>query len=199
MSKLKKCLIVLVAILCVIVIYTIVTCIIFYRPIKMELGLYNNDKLYRAYNILYNEYNEDMIYKRNKEEYRRIIEKELDLKHYLYFEREFKSNNDGVMFIGVRTIIIDSTLSEYQYCVAFTHEALHFVKFSGNETYITFEAFKYLYENEDEELHNMGACMGFRQLLGAYKGDYDCSKYIVNYLTNKWKFDILIVSKDNAA
>ena len=85
--------------------------------------------------------------------------------------------------IKARVIVIDSEISGYKYCETFVHEALHLKKFSGNETYISFETFRYMYETK--ELKNVAVCYGLEQIYGEFYEEYNVAHLIVDYLTKK--------------
>lgn len=167
-----------------VILYEIIVGIIFMRKIQMPIEMYSQLDYVNAFNKLQSDYDNYALPKSNSE-YKDIIEEELRLKFYIYTEKEMKSKNAGATLIIIRTMILDSTLSGYEYCLVFTHEAMHFKRFSGNETYVCFETFKYLYENEDEDIHNIGVWYGLKQLIGKYSGEYNCHNYIINYLKEK--------------
>lgn len=166
-----------------ILVATIVVCSIFFRKIDMPVLVTKQSDAYKVYYGLASEY-EDMQYTRTKEEYKKIIEDELNLRCYIYIEKNLNIDYQGFMLAGVRVMVIENDLSLSDYCIVFTHEALHFKKFSGNDTYINFETFKFLYENEDAELRNIGITFAMHQLTGRYGGRYDCSSHIVDYFIN---------------
>ena len=122
--------------------------------------------------------------------HRSKIEQDFNFKFYFYKERNIEGC-DGLTYFTIRTIVIEKDLNEYQYCKTFAHEVLHLKLFIQQEDFICYETFKYLYESE--ELHNVGVWYGLQQLRGCYSGKYNISGHVVNYLTNKWKFDILKV------
>ena len=120
---------------------------------------------------------------RTDKEYKEFIEKDLGLKYYIYTENDLKRDS-GRAYILIRTMVIDKHQDGYYYCLTFAHECMHMVRFRQDERYISFETFKYLYEHEDEELHNVGVWYGYRVLRDKYSGDYDIKEEIVNYLNN---------------
>lgn len=148
-------------------------------------------KSYRkAIDILESTY--DKNYKiKSKEEYRKIICEDLGLKFYFYSEKELVGYA-GKTYPLIRLIVLDSEIDGIKYCETFAHEAFHLKHFTGQEDYVCFQTFKYLYESN--ELHNCGVLYGLWQIYGFYSGEYNIPDLIVDYLTNKWKFDILKVS-----
>lgn len=184
-NKLKTFMMVLISLMVVIVLYTIAVCSIFYRKIDMPIMVAVPSDYNKVYNQLVREYDYDMEYERGKEQYKNMIEEQLGLKAYMYLEKSICIDYDGYMIAGIRLMVVDKDLSLYDYCVVFAHESLHFTKFSSNDTYINYEVFKFLYENEDEELKNIGIDFAIRQLAGKYGGRYNCSSYIVNYFVSR--------------
>lgn len=134
-----------------------------------------------AIHKLQNSYNECEKPK-TKEEYRKFIENDLGMHFYIYSERDM-NDYAGVTFIPIRLIVLDLELDGYKYCETFVHEAIHLKEFVGQEDYVCFETFKYLYESE--ELHNVGVWYGLSQIYGCYSGEHDISHLIVDYLTKE--------------
>lgn len=116
----------------------------------------------------------------SKEEYREFVAKDLGIGLYFYSEKKMVGYY-GKTYPIARVIVIDSELSGYKYCETFVHEALHLKKFSVNETYISFETFRYMYETE--ELRNVAVCYGLEQIYGEFYDEYNVSHIIVDYLT----------------
>ena len=182
--KAKKCLAAALSVLLVaLMAYDLIIIGMLSREIVPPPIEYSKQDRSKALAILIPQYDTSILYTRNKEEYRAIIESELDISFYIYIETNNAGGFDGRTRACVRTIIIDRNLQDYKYCLTFVHEAIHLKKLIGNETLVEFEVFKYLYENKDKELHNMGVEFGIKQLLKRnYNGEYDCSNYIVDYL-----------------
>lgn len=167
----------------------IVTMIIFYssitmafnRKIDVPINTYTQEELSETYDLLLYEYDTNMVYK-TKKEYRKLISDELNLNFFWYREDELGDRYEGQMSLFTRLIIIDPDLSPIKYCITFTHEVMHFKKFSADERYICFETFKWLYEHDNPELHNAAVLYGLYQVQGCYSGEYDCRDCIINYL-----------------
>jgi hypothetical protein len=118
----------------------------------------------------------------SKKEYREFIAKDLGIGLYFYSEKKMVGYY-GKTYPIARVIVIDSEISGYKYCETFVHEALHLKKFSGNETYISFETFRYMYETK--ELKNVAVCYGLEQIYGEFYEEYNVAHLIVDYLTKK--------------
>ena len=180
-DKLKRLKIIICLIIIVVSLVTGIRLLVFFREIKLPTLNYTNSEYLYAFDKLYKDFDFNMPSK-TKQEYKEQLENELNFKHYIYFERN--PNFNGWQNVVIPTIIINEELSEYDYCRILTHEIMHFKKFSANETYVSFETFKYLYENECEYLHNVGVLYGINQVYNHSGGEYDISGLIVNYLTN---------------
>ena len=179
-SKFNRAIAVLLLICVLAFVYLGVCGILFFR--NKTLPVYINsqyDYLY-ACNILEQGYEERDV--RTKEYYRNKVEKDLGLNFYFYKERKL-SEYGGVTFPTIRLIVLDTDVSGYEYCVVFAHETIHLTQFIADERHVCYETFKYLYESE--ELHEVGAWYGYRQLYGYYNGEYNIEDLVVNYLTNK--------------
>jgi hypothetical protein len=134
--------------------------------------------------IILNRLNEDYQdnERKSKYYYKKILDKDLKLKMYIYREKYLKNNN-GLCIANLRLIIIDESIRDYQYCVTLTHEMMHLKRYRKQENYICFETFKYLYESE--ELHDVGVWYAIRQINGCYSSEYNISNQVLDYLTNK--------------
>ena len=117
-----------------------------------------------------------------KEEFRAIIEKDFGLKFYIYKERNL-NNYSGKCLLEFRTIIIHQDAEGYAYARTFTHESIHLKEYIGDERYVCFKVFTYLYEHK--QLHDVGVWYGKQQLTGKFSEERDVSDLIINYLTNK--------------
>lgn len=117
---------------------------------------------------------------KTNEEYRELIEEDMGINFYIYSEKDLVGYS-GKTYPIIRLIILDSELTGYKYCETFVHEAIHLKEFIGQEDYVSFKTFQYMYENE--ELRNVGVWFGLSQIYGSYEGEYNVSHLIVNYLT----------------
>lgn len=161
------------------IVYLSTVAIIFYRKKNMPFVFCGHYEVTTALDKLEKEYN-NHVPARTNAYYKNFIEKDLKLRAYIYHEKELQDYN-GLTFPTIRLIILDSRLVGYNYCVTFVHETIHLTEFIKQENYVTWKTFKYLYESE--ELHNVGVWFAERQILGYYKGEYNVSDLIVNYLT----------------
>lgn len=155
----------------------------------------DRDKEVPCFNWTYKEYYNacDILYKDlynnvcnfTNEQYREYIEKDLNLKFYIYKEDDLINTLglDGNTNAILRTIWIDETLTDTEYCETFVHEAMHLKKCIKNETYVCYETFKYLYE--DEVLHNVGVVYGWQQMNKSEPSEYNIREQVIYYLTQK--------------
>ena len=136
--------------------YVIVGIGVFYRPISVPKYEYSKTELEHYADMLNDQY--DVRLRRlTKEEYKYLLDLDLDAT-YMYSEKPMRMA--GVTHPLIRLISTDNDLDDMEYCVALTHEMHHLLLFSGNERYICQETFKYLYENENEYLRNVGIRYG---------------------------------------
>ena len=138
---------------------------------------------YEAYNILYEELYTNICNFTNKQ-YREYVEKDMGLRFYVYKEKDLHSQGlDGLTDAIIRTIWIDETIKDSDYCETFVHEAIHLKQCIKDETYVCYETFKYLYE--DEVLHNIGVIYGWQQLTIMKPSEYNIREQVIYYLTQK--------------
>ena len=182
-SKLFKGLIVLILIEVLFLAYIGIIGLVIYREKDMEVGTFTYMDCYNALNILRQDINKNHC-TMSKDEFREFVEDDLGVHFYIYKEREFKGKYIGKTYHVIRTIVVDNNLEDYDYFVCLAHELMHLKTYIGQEDYICFETFKYLYESE--ELHDIGVWYAIKQLNGFQgSGEYDIDYHIVNYLTNK--------------
>lgn len=180
MSKSAKSLIVVTLFFVVVLIIGVIEVFVNLRNITMPPCFYTSQEYYLTLAELKSEYEEAETTRTNKE-YRSLVEQELNFKAYFYCEKDLKYH-DGLMLVAIRTMIIDESLSGYDYCLTFVHEAMHLKRFAKQENYICFETFKYLYESKDRELHNFGVKYAIEQLQGDCLPEDDCHQQIIRYL-----------------
>ena len=119
-------------------------------------------------------------YTLSKQEFRTLLEDELDFDHYVY--KEGNATNGGYSVTALRYIKMDKSINIEQYCIILCHEMCHIKYFTANEIYTQFMTFKTLYESTNKELKQVGIWFGIYILNREYSNNYDCSKLIVDYL-----------------
>ena len=117
--------------------------------------------------------------KPNKEEVRKLVVGLYNTPHF-YFEGNI--NADGMAFIKFRVVIIDEEVSPEMYGWVLAHELTHLKYRVGNESWVSFEAFKTLYESENEVLKNSALYYADKVMSGWYDGAYNIGYYILEYL-----------------
>lgn len=155
--------------------------LIFFRKVETPIHFYTNTTYWRAYNELYKEYDTNLA-PLSKQEYRSIIEDQRDLNFYFYDEKVLNGEYNGYAFATIRLILVDERVTGFDYAVVFTHEVMHIKEMVGNERWVNFETFKYLYESDIAELHNAGVLFGLKQLEFRYSSEYQCEDMIIKYL-----------------
>ena len=170
-----------VLVLCVLVLcYTFGGILVIERKVALPFKILTPRDYRKAIDLLQNSYTKGHEPK-TKEDYRKFVETDLGLHLYFYSEKNM-ADYAGKTYPLIRLIIIDTDADGYKYCETFVHEAIHLKEFIGQEDYVSFQTFKYLYESE--ELHNVGVWYGLCQIYGQYAGEYNVSHLIVDYLTN---------------
>lgn len=182
LSKIEKFFIGEILFCIIVLVYLGVCALVFFRNKEIELALVTSNQYYLALNELQKDYNENCNIL-DKSKCREIVEEELNLKCYIYGETDLGDKYNGLTFASIRTILLDDSLSREEYCIVFVHETIHLTEFIADERYVCFATFKYLYEHECEEMHNIGVVYGIQQLRGMYSGEYDIYDLIVDYLT----------------
>lgn len=176
-----KALCIIILIFVVANVYLITVGLVFNRKITTPLYFYSSNDWHIAYNKLEQEYESSTA--KSNSEYKELIEQQADFKFYFYKEKEIKGKYCGFAYPTIRLIVIDERLSGYKYALNFAHEVMHLKRFAGDERYICFETFKFLYESEG--LHNVGVYYAQRQLGGGWSGEYQIEDLIIKYLLEK--------------
>lgn len=175
--------VIVILILCIMVLGWFLSIIlIFNRDVDYPNTISNYEQYYKARDILRNELYEDVCSFTN-DEYREYIEKSIGLKFYIYKEKDLNNGFNGKAYPIIRAIFIDKDIVGYKYCETFAHEAIHIKECVGNETYVCYETFKFLYE--DEVLHNVGVVYGWEQMNKSKPSQYNIREQVIYYLTQK--------------
>ena len=117
--------------------------------------------------------------KPNKVEVRKLVVGLYNTPHF-YFERHI--NADGMTRIGLGLVIINPDVSPEMYGWVLAHELTHLKYRVGNESWVSFEAFKTLYESGNEVLKNSALYYADKVMSGWYDGAYNIGYYILEYL-----------------
>ena len=150
------------------------------RDLSVPIVITTQSQCIEAYNIL-DEDCEDLT--QSEDQLRDLIASDFGLHLYFYKKKPLEKGIDGITIMMTRQIFVDIDVKGYNFAKTFTHEVIHLKKFAGDESWVCFETFKYLYEHE--ELHSVGVWYGQLQLQGCWDGEYDIRDLIVDYLTNK--------------
>ena len=126
---------------------------------------------------LYSEKTDDIL---SNNEYKQLIESELSIAPYKFYIKEL-SNINGDCNLYFRTITIESSRKGVFFARTFTHEALHLKYLTGDEIYVCYETFKYLYENENKYLHNAGVYYAIDILEHNVAEEYNITNQIMYY------------------
>ena len=117
--------------------------------------------------------------KPNKKETKKQVE---SLYKTLYWYLELDINHDGLTNIGLRMVVINPNVSPEMYGYVLAHELTHLKYRVGNESWVSFEAFKTLYESGIDELKQSALYYADKVMSGWYCGDYNIGYYILEYL-----------------
>lgn len=180
-SKLDKAINILICVCGIMIMYLSVISIMWFRRTEPVYTIQGFNKREDVLIELYKEHRRQLIVNTNKH-YRTIIEKDLGCYFYLYKETDL-NDYAGKCFPTIRLIVIDKDIIGNMYCMTLAHEMMHLKLMRKQESYICFETFKYLYESEI--MHDVGVWYAIKQIEGDFKGEYNVSNQIVDYLTNK--------------
>jgi hypothetical protein len=170
-------------ILCVLVLgWCVSIIIIFNRDVAAPDTISNYAQWYKALDILKKDLYKDVCNFTN-DEYKEYVEDDLGLNFYIYKETDLHDGFNGKAYPIIRTIFIDRDVKGYEYCITFVHEAIHIKECIADETYVCYETFKFLYE--DEVLHNVGVVYGWQQMNKYEPNEYNIREQVIYYLTQK--------------
>lgn len=153
----------------------LVTQRILYRRVELPSNKYSEHSYNTAYTTLLTQ-NRHLPEISNKE-YR----KKIGIRGRIYIETGL---SQSYALPQLNIILMQNNLTNEEYCIMLAHEELHLRKYSANETYISFETFKFLYTSPDIYLHQAGVLFGLKQLDDQYYNEYDIKGQIINYLTD---------------
>ena len=165
---------------CMVVLVSAISgCIAFFRIEPMETH-YTKEQYNYVLSRVSNEL-KPVETSRTNEEYRKIIEKDFKCGFYFYREAKLPSGVIGKCYAMINVVLIDPSLSGYNYCQTLAHELIHKTRFIGQENYVNYLTFRYLYEHSDPEFHNFGVNFAMTCLLEDMHEDYDCRAQIIKY------------------
>lgn len=81
-----------------------------------------------------------------------------------------------------REVQILGNLNNEYFILTYTHELMHLKYWCVDEMNTSYRTFVFLYESDNEILHNVGVRYMSDVLYGEYQGKYDCGYYILEYL-----------------
>ena len=155
------------------------------RAIDFNVCEYSTYDRELAYQKLKSEYEQLEHYVLTKEQYRELLEDELNFHLYTYKEELLEFPTVGRADPFLRIIKITTDYVGQHYAKTLTHEIMHIKKQSFNEQYICFETFKFLYEHDNPYLRASGVLYGKNQLEYQYTNEYDIEPLIMYYFLNE--------------
>ena len=155
------------------------------RAIDFKVCGYSTYDREWVYQLLTSEYDQLEHYVLTKEQYRELLEDELNFHVYTYKEEPLEYPTVGRSDPFLRIIRITTDYDGQEYAKTLTHEIMHIKKQSFNEQYICFETFKFLYEHENPYLRASGVLYGISQLSCTYSNKYDIEPLIMYYFLNE--------------
>lgn len=105
----------------------------------------------------------------------------------LYFYKVENLYAGGITNMQLRIVKVDtmSTRLKPYYAYVLAHELTHLKYMNGDECWTEFNAWKYLYESDNDFLHNVGLWKA-NSITQSKNGDaYDCGCYILEYLRSE--------------
>lgn len=145
------------------------------RPVPQLICGYA-DK-HKVLDMLYQQRTNDVL---TNNEYKYLIESELSLFPYKFYVKELSERN-GECNLYFRTIKISPQRKGVYFARTFTHEAMHLKHITGDELFVCFETFKYLYENENKYLHNTGVIYAIDVIEHNVAENYNITNQIMYY------------------
>ena len=119
-----------------------------------------------------------------REEVRKKIENLAGKQQYFYAEKDLYSRKRiyGETVFFIRLIIMQDNSSIEDYIFNFSHEYMHLKYMTASERFVNFEAFKLLYESNDECFRNVAIMYANQDMYGNIPEPYSCWYYIKEYL-----------------
>lgn len=103
---------------------------------------------------------------------------------YFYAEQDLYSRKKiyGETVFFIRLIIMQDNSDIVDYIFNFAHEYMHLKYMTASERFVNFEAFKLLYESDDECFRNVAILYAKQDMYGNIPESYQCWYYIKEYL-----------------
>ena len=119
-----------------------------------------------------------------REEVRKKIEDIAGKQQYFYAEKDLYSSKRiyGETVFFIRLIIMQDNADIVDYIFNFAHEYMHLKYMTASERFVNFEAFKLLYESNDEYFRNVAIMYAKQDMRGNIPESYSCWYYIKEYL-----------------
>lgn len=119
-----------------------------------------------------------------REEVRKKIENLAGKQQYFYAEKDLYSSKRiyGETVFFIRLIIMQYNADIVDYIFNFAHEYMHLKYMTASERFVNFEAFKLLYESNDECFRNVAIMYAKQDMNGNAPEPYSCWYYIKEYL-----------------
>ena len=120
-----------------------------------------------------------------REEVRNKIENLAGKQQYFYAEKDLYSSKRiyGETVFFIRLIIMQDNADIVDYIFNFAHEYMHLKYMTASERFVNFEAFKLLYESNDECFRNVAIMYANQDMYGNIPESYSCWYYIKDYLS----------------
>ena len=119
-----------------------------------------------------------------REEVRKKIENIAGKQLYFYAEEDLYSSKRiyGETVFFIRLIIMQDNADIVDYIFNFAHEYMHLKYMTASERFVNFEAFKLLYESNDECFRNVAIMYANQDMYGNIPETYSCWGQIYEYL-----------------
>lgn len=119
-----------------------------------------------------------------REKVRNKIETIAGKQLYFYAEQDLYSRKRiyGETVFFIRLIIMQDNSDIVDYIFNFAHEYMHLKYMTASERFVNFEAFKLLYESDDECFRNVAIMYANQDMYGNIPEPYSCWYYIKEYL-----------------
>ena len=108
------------------------------------------------------------------------LENIVGVRHYIYIEKNTNKKYFGITNFIFRTIVIDKSLTAYDYVEVLCHELIHLKYNTANERFTQYKTFVYLYNSEFKQ---SALNIIYKLQHDYYYYEYDCYSQIIYYLS----------------
>lgn len=139
---------------------------------------------YKPHSLKYNYLNESECYTNNIWEIKKDIDKLFKNPKYLFNFKQLPKGKIGETIILFRIINIDKDVNLFEFPFILAHELSHLINFTEDERFCNFNAFKILYESDNEYLKKVALNWLNYDICGLLSSGYSFAGWAEEYLNN---------------